>query len=90
MKRGPTVPPAVRRGPVGSRRGPESPWGRRGMPRGSVHKLCTDTGQSSDPSSPVGSCRAKTEVLFGFVVVSCVENRVAYDANNVPPLTPKM
>ena len=28
MKRGPTVPPAVRRGPVGSRRGPED--GARG------------------------------------------------------------
>ena len=27
MKRGPTVPPAVRRGPVGSRRAPEGPVG---------------------------------------------------------------
>ena len=44
----------VRRGSVGSRRGPggpvETPWGRRGVPRGSVHQSCTDTGQSSDSS----------------------------------------
>ena len=50
MKRGPMVPPAVRRGPVGSRRGPGEPVGRRGVPRGSKHESCTNTGQSSDPS----------------------------------------
>ena len=60
MKQGPTVPPAVRRGPSGPDGALEALWGRRGVPRGSVHQLCTDTGQSSDPSSPVGSPRAKT------------------------------
>ena len=35
-----------RRGPDGA---PEGPWGRRGVPRGSEHQLCTNTGQSSDP-----------------------------------------
>ena len=60
MKRGPTVPPAVRRGPVGSRRAPEGPWGRGRVPYGSVHQSCTDTGQLSDPSTPLGSSRAKT------------------------------
>ena len=33
MKRGPTVPPAVRQGPVGSQRGPGGPVG---TPRGPV------------------------------------------------------
>ena len=33
MKRGPTVPPVVRRGPVGSRRGPRGPVA---TPEGSV------------------------------------------------------
>ena len=47
-------------GPLGPDGPPESPWGRRGVPRGSVHQSCIDTGQSSDPSSPDGSRRAKT------------------------------
>ncbi len=48
-----------RRGPVPD--GPsEGPWGCRRVPYGSVHQSCTDTGQSSDPSSPVGCRRAKT------------------------------
>ena len=47
-------------GPSGPDGAPEGPWGRRGVPYGSVHQSCTDTGQSSDPSSPVGSRRAKT------------------------------
>ena len=55
MKRGPTVPPAVRRGPLGPNGALEGPWGRRRVPYGSVHQSCTNTGQSSDPSSPVGS-----------------------------------
>ena len=33
MKRGPTVPPAGRRGPIGSRRCPRRPLGRRAAPR---------------------------------------------------------
>jgi len=41
-------------------RAPEGPWGRRGVPYGSVYQSCTDTAQSSDPSSPVGSRSAKT------------------------------
>ena len=28
---------------------PEGPWGRRGVPRGSEHQSCTDTGQSTAP-----------------------------------------
>ena len=48
------------RGPLGTDRAPEGLWGRHGVPRGSVHQLCTDTGQSSDPSSPDGYRRAKT------------------------------
>ena len=61
MKRGPTVPPAVRRGPVGSRRGTGGPVG---PPEGPVwvrtSQSCTNTGQSSDLSTPLGSHRAKT------------------------------
>ena len=60
MKRGPTVPRAVHGGPSGPDGAPEGPWGRRGVPRGSVHQSCTDTGQSSDPLSHVGSRRAKS------------------------------
>ena len=44
----------IRRGSSGPDGPPEGPWGRRGVPRGSVHQSCTDTGQSSDPSSPMG------------------------------------
>ena len=51
-------------GPPGARRVPMGPcmegWGRRRVPYGSVHQLCTDTGQSSDPPSPVGSRHAET------------------------------
>ena len=48
-------------GPPGfRRRGPGGPVGTPWVPYGSVHQLCTNTGQSSDPSSPVGSCRAKS------------------------------
>ena len=47
-------------GPPGPDEAPEGPWGRRGVPRGSVHQSCIDTGQSSDLSSPVGSRRAKS------------------------------
>ena len=53
-----TEPPGAR--PSGPDGAPEGPWGRRGVPRGSEHQLRTDTEQSSDPSSHVGSCRAKT------------------------------
>ena len=60
MKRGPTVPPAVRRGPVGSRRGPGGPVGTPWGPVWVLHQLCTNMGQSSDPSSLVGSRRAQT------------------------------
>ena len=56
MKRGPTVPPAVHLGPDGPS---EGPWGRCGVPRGSEHQLRTDTEQSSDLSSPIGSRQAK-------------------------------
>ena len=37
-------------GPLGPDGAPEGPWGRRRVPYGSVHQLCTNTGQSSDPS----------------------------------------
>ena len=47
-------------GPLGPDEAPEGPWGGRGVPRGSVHQSCTNTGQSSDPSSSDGSRRAKT------------------------------
>ena len=47
-------------GPSGPDGAPKGPWGRRRVPYGSVHQLCTNTGQSSDPSSHVGSCRAKS------------------------------
>ena len=47
-------------GPLGPDGAPEGPWGRRGVPRGSVYQMCTDTEQSSDPSSLVRSRRAKT------------------------------
>ena len=56
MKRGLTVPPGVRRGPLGPDGPPEGPWGRRRVPYGSIHQLCTDT----ELSSPVGSRRAKS------------------------------
>ena len=36
--------------PLGPDGAPEGPWGRRGVPRGSEHQSCTNTGQSSDPS----------------------------------------
>ena len=49
-------------GPLGPHGVPEGPWGRRGVPRGSVHQSCIDTGQSKDPSSHVGSRRAKNRV----------------------------
>ena len=53
-------------GPLGPDRAPESPWGPRGVPRGPVHRLCIDTGQSSDLSSPDGSRRANpSEPRFG-------------------------
>ena len=41
-------------GPSGPDGAPECPWGRHRVPYGSVHQSCTDTGQSSDPSSPGG------------------------------------
>ena len=46
-------------GPLGPDGPPEGPWGRRGVPRGSVHQSCTDTGQSSDLFEPcrVPSCQ---------------------------------
>ena len=59
MKRGPTVPPAVRRGPVGSRWGLEGPWGRRRVPYGSLHHSFINTGLQNSrairrgPSGPV-------------------------------------
>ena len=37
-------------GPLGPEGAPEGPWGCRGVPRGSVHQSCIDTGQSDDPS----------------------------------------
>ena len=46
-------PPVVRRVPMG-------PGGPMMVLYGSLHESCTNTGQSSDPSSPVGSCRAKS------------------------------
>ena len=36
--------------PSGPDGAPGGPWGRRGVPRGSEHQSCTNTGQSSDPS----------------------------------------
>ena len=47
-------------GSSGPDRAPEGPWGRRRVPYRSIHQLCTNTGQSSDPSSHVGSRRAKS------------------------------
>ena len=47
-------------GPLGPDEPSEGLWGRRGVPRGSVHQSCTHTGQLSDPSSLVESHRAKT------------------------------
>ena len=44
----------VRLGPVGSQVGTSGP---RMVPYGSVYQSYTDTGQSSDPSDPVGACR---------------------------------
>ena len=43
MKRGPTVPPGVRRGPSGPDGPAEGLWGRRGVPMGFEHQSCTDT-----------------------------------------------
>ena len=43
----------MKRGPLGPDGAPEGLWGRRGVPYGSVHQSCTNTGQSSDPSGPV-------------------------------------
>ena len=44
-------PDGAASGPSGPDRAPEGPRGRHGVPRGSEHQLCTNTGQSSDPSS---------------------------------------
>ena len=74
MKRGPTVPLAVRRGLVGSQ---QAPRGRRGAPYGFVHQLCTNTGQSSDPSSPIGSCCAKAG--FRRKPIGARRNATAFD-----------
>ena len=36
--------------PLGPDGRPDGPWGSRGVPRGSEHESCTNTGQSSDLS----------------------------------------
>ena len=43
-------PPQAAGRPLGPDGDPEGPWGRPGVPRWSKHQLCTNTGQSSDPS----------------------------------------
>ncbi len=50
MKVSRTEPPAGRRAAIGAQWGPEGPWRRHGVPKGSKHQSCTNTGQSSDPS----------------------------------------
>ena len=50
IKRGPTVPPAVRI-PAGPDRAPEGPWGRRRVPCGSMTQLRTDTGSLTDSNN---------------------------------------
>ena len=60
MKRGPTVPPGARWVPTG----PEGLWGRRGVPKGSEHQLCTKTGQSGDPSDDYKPRAALEGTLF--------------------------
>ena len=50
LLRSPLDPLEGRRAAVGPDGDPEGPWGRRGVPRGSEHQSCTNTGQSSDPS----------------------------------------
>ena len=66
-------------GPDGAQ---EGPWGRRGVPRGSEHQLCTNTGQASDPSDdhkPRAALKGthffwrkltypKNDIFFGFSV----------------------
>ena len=54
------MPPGVCRGSVRSRRASGGPVGTPWRAGGSVHQSCIDTGQSSDPSSPDVSRRAKT------------------------------
>ena len=58
-----------RAGSDGAAGGPSGP---DGAPEGSVHQSCTDTGQSSDPSSPVGSCRAKTGFRLSHIGVRLI------------------
>ena len=38
-------------GPLGPNGTPESPWRRRGIPKGSEYQSCTNAGQSGDPSN---------------------------------------
>ena len=68
------MPPAVRRGPLGPDGAPEGLWGRRGVPRGSEHQSCTNTGQSGDPSDDY-MLRAALEGTHFFLA----ENRQAPD-----------
>ena len=68
MKRGPTVPPAGRRAAIGSRWGPGGPVGppkRAQAWKGSEHQLCTDMGQSSDPSDDYKPRAALEGTNFG-------------------------
>ena len=52
MKRGPTVPPAVRRGPVGSRRGPGGPVGPPEGPVWVRTSIVHQYGTIRDPDVP--------------------------------------
>ena len=65
MKQGPMVPPAVRRGSIGSRRGARGPvgtlWRAQGVRTSVVHQY----GQSSDPLDDY-MLRAALEVIHVF------------------------
>ena len=54
-------------GPSGPDGAPEGPWSRRGVPKGSEHQSCTNTGRSGDPSDdykPRAALKG-THVFFG-------------------------
>ena len=85
MKRALTVSPQVLRVPTGPH--VQDPWGRQRVPKWSVYQSCTDTGQSSDPSSPVGSRRAKSrfqQVSVGTLIWHNGTRQGSTDRSTVP------
>ena len=82
-------------GPLGPDGAPEGLWWRRGVPRGSQHQSCTDTGQLSDPSDDymlraalegTHFCSAKTDMPqnLTYFLVFIVTRQTAMPIQIVP------